>query len=168
MTETNSTAIFDVHPDTLALKKVLEAVPLGETVKWAELSSAIGRDAKNVKHLLYSAMKMAERESGAVFSNERMVGYKRLKPEDAYSVGVHFRGVVRRRGKKAHKSMVAVASRSNDIGREATLKLTREISAAALLRELARDKAVEKAVNPDEGNEPIPVAQVAKRMLVGI
>lgn len=163
-----TTPIFDIHPDTLALKKALEAVSVGATIQWASLSQAIGREARNCKHLLYSAMRMAERDSGAVFSNERNVGYKRLKPEDAHTVGAHFRGVVRRRGKRAHKSMVAVASRTNDMSRDAQMKLSREISAAALLRELARDKAVERTAKPDDDLSPLPVAETAKRMLASI
>ena len=152
----------EISPDVGALVAALADVSPGATISYAALSEVIGRDVTQVRYLLHSAQRIASREHGAVFANERGVGYVRLTTEQLAGVGSTARSRVRRAARKASKVIKQGFDRANDMPPEVGRKLNAELSALALIEHVATDKA---AAPVDAHNvRPEPVAITARRL----
>lgn len=147
----------EISPDVAALVETLCAVSPGDTITYAALSSVIGRDVCHVRHLLNSAQRIAAREHGAVFGNDRGVGYKRLTTAQLPHVGSWARSKVRRSARKAAKLIRYGSDRANALEPETQRKLNAELSALALIEHIAGDKAASPAPVHDQRAEPVAV-----------
>jgi hypothetical protein len=152
----------EISPDVAALVDVLRETSPGATVSYADLTKAIGRDIREVQWLMNSAQRIAAREHGAIFANERTVGYTRLTTDQLPDVGSTARGKVQRASRKAAKFIRYGADRANDVRPETQRKINAEISALALIEHVAADKAAEPVKAHD--TRPEPVALTARRL----
>lgn len=154
----------EVSADALALADMLVATPVGETATLAAMSQHIGRDVSRCRHVLYTAIRIAQREHGAVFTSVRGSGYRRLSAERvAETVGTHARATIRRRARRARAALMAATSQANDLPDKVQARATQEISALGLLEYLAQDSTVRAAPAPEA--KPEPVAITARRLL---
>lgn len=156
--------VTEISPDTRAMATRLLAVPVGGSVSYADLSAAIGRDvrAENTRYLIYAGMKLAQREAGAIFANDRGKGYVRLAADDAHKVGHTARSRVRRIARHASKQIHAALTRANDVAPESQRKANAELSALGLLEHVAKDRNV---VPSETDTGPTPVAITARQFL---
>lgn len=92
---------FEAHPETKLLYLRLTAVPVGEIVTYAELSSEIGRDVRTVRSHLASARERAKRQDKIVFDVVTSVGLKRLPDGGIVNVVGAFGGRIRRAATRA-------------------------------------------------------------------
>ena len=152
----------EISPDVAALVEALRGVSPGQTITYAALSEAIGRDVTEHRHLLASAQRIAAREHGAVFGNERSVGYTRLTIDQLPGVASTARARIRRTSRIAAKRLTQGAARTNDMPPDVQRKLNAEISSLALLEHIASDKAATPA--PVHDQRPEPVAISARRL----
>lgn len=152
----------DVSPDVQALTDRLIAVPVGETIDYATLSSVIGRDIREVRYLVLSAMRRAVRDHGAAFGNERKVGYRRLAPNEAPKVGSTARAKIRRTARQSFKTISAMTAGANDLTDADKRAAAREQSTLGLIAHLSRNSAMPEAT---ESTKPEPVAITARRAL---
>lgn len=141
-------------PDIRALVTALTGIPLGGTITYDELSTAIGRDVTRHRYLVLRAMSVANAESGALFAPVRKVGYRRLPMDEAPSVGQTARRRIRRASRQARKRMLNAAAKANDLPADIARKVNAELSALGLIEHLTRDKTAELMKAP----EPMPLA----------
>lgn len=152
----------EISPDVAAIVELLRATSPGATVKYGELTSAIGRDIREHRYLMVSAQRIAARDHGAVFANELNVGYVRLTTDQLPDIGSTARAKVRRASRKAAKFIRYGVERANDVRPETGRKINAEISALALIEHVSADKAA--APVPAHDQRPEPVAITARRL----
>jgi hypothetical protein len=155
--------VMELHQDTRILADVLLACPFGETIKFDELSKAIGRDIQVCRHLLYRAIYIVERDNGAVFASIRRVGYKRVVPDDLHKIGQTARARIRSQARRGFRTISNGIAKANDISPPALREALREQSILGLVEHTAKDRN-----RPDvaEGaTRPLPVAEVAREFL---
>lgn len=159
--------ITDLSPDARVIADILIACPVGEIVTHNALSNAIARDITRYRYILYTAMRVAQREAGAVFVTMRGQGYRRLEAvKIADTVGQSARKHIRRTAGRARRTMMAGTARMNDMKPEDQRKLAAEISAMALIEHVSRDVQVKPA--QDAPTAPTPVAITAQRLLASL
>jgi hypothetical protein len=155
--------VLEISPDTRALASRLAQVPHGETVPYAELSAAIGRDVRLCRHLIYSAFNLVRKEVGAVFGVVRGEGYQRLTVDQVPHIGSTARRHIRRTARQASKRISASLAKANDVPNEVRLKANTELSVLGLVEHMSRDKNVKPS--DDMNTAPQPVAIAAKAFL---
>lgn len=152
-----------LQAETRALVDLFVAAPINGVVTFSEMSRVIGRPIGLRRHLVPRAMRIASRESGAIFGNVRGEGYKRLAAEDAHLLGSTARRRIRRTAKRASEAIVAAVMVNNSISSEAKRKAYAEVNTMGLIRHIATDRAVAKANEIADDSKPEPVAIVAQR-----
>lgn len=145
-----------ISADVRALADALVATPVGDVIGFESLSEAIGTDIRARRYLLHQAMRVANKEVGALFSSVRGEGYKRLPSEDAALVGGHARHRIRKIGKLASVKMERALEVANDISDSARKDALSEISVLGLVRHIASDKS-RQSVNPESRPQPIAI-----------
>ena len=95
-TETRKRAIPELSADTIFLLKELMTAAVGETVTYEALSGVIGRDVREVRQRLHSAVRKARNEHGAVFEAVYNVGMKRCPDRDIIDASAAVRKRIRR------------------------------------------------------------------------
>lgn len=128
--------------ETRTLVDLFVATPVGQTITFASMSSAIGRPITDRRHLIPRAMHIAAKEAGAIFGGVRSVGYQRLPATDAHMLGSHTRRRMRRSAKRTTDAIVSAISHANDMPDAARLRAYAEVNALALIRHIAADKEV--------------------------
>ena len=150
--------------DARALADRLLKAAVSETISLAELSRVLGRPITRHRHLLYTALGIAQREGGVVFHTIRGVGYQRLAPDAvAATVGTAARRHIRRTARVARRSITAGTSRINDLPPATQRRVAAEISALSLVEHITRDAIV--MPKEDAPLAPEPVAMTARRLL---
>ena len=157
---------LDLHADTRRIADLLNEVPRGDSITLDAISKAIDRDIRRCRYLLYSALRVVERESGAVFATERGSGYRRLAPEEIVKIGQTARARIRGWARRGSRTIAAGIAGANDMAPDTARKIMAEQSALGLLEHIARDRSLPK-VNEDE-NRPLSVAATAKEFLRSI
>lgn len=157
----------ELSADTRTLADMLAACPVGEAVTLAGMSDAIGRDVTTCRHIVASARKVAQRESGAVFSVERGIGLRRMSAERVTeTVGATARGHIRRTASRAKRTLLAATAGANDLSPEAQRRLAAEVSVLGLMEYLSRDNVTKPTA--DAPTKPTPVAVTARNLLTVI
>jgi hypothetical protein len=156
--------VTEISADTRAVVDALLACPIGETVTFAALSAAIGRDITRHRHIVVAARRVAEREAGAVFTNVRGVGYRRLDAETTVAVvAPAARKHIARSAKRAARSINAAISKVNYLPMEARRRAVHELGVLGIIEHAARERVPK--LSDDAPTKPEPVAVVARRWL---
>lgn len=154
---------IDIHQDTRRIADALAAVPPGTLISLDAISAVIERDIRRARWYLYSAMHIAERESGAVFATERGMGYRRLIADEIVKIGQTSRARIRRQARRGNRSISAGVAGVNDLKPETLRRILAEQSSLGLLEHIARDKNLPTVSEQDI--RPLPVASAAKEFL---
>ncbi len=153
----------DISADTRRLADLLAEVPRSGVITFGTMSGAIGRDVLEFRHLIYGALRVAEREFGAVFASERGTGYRRLPPDEIVRIGQTARARIRRTARSGARSLTAGMTGANDIDPAMRRRILSEQTTLGLLEHIARDKNL--APVPEHENRPLPLAVAAKEFL---
>jgi len=156
----------DLSADARRAADLFASIPRGDVVSLDALSAAIGRDAKRCRHILYRAMRVAERESGAVFASERGIGYRRLAPDEIVKIGQTARSRIRSSARRGRRSIQAGIAGANDISPNSQRQVSAELSALGLLEHIARDRSLPPI--PEDDSRPLSVAATAKAFMLKI
>lgn len=157
----------DLSADTRVLADLLIAEPVGSTITLPRLSAALGRPITSCRHTLYSAIRVAEREAGAIYACERGIGYRRLSVEEiAAQVGSTARHRIRGTARRARRALLAGTARQNDMSPDLARRVTAEANTLALINHIAQDKHVR--ADEQAPTKPEPVAVTARRMMATI
>lgn len=154
--------IQQLSADTRSVADVLMNCAVGETVTYSDMSKSIGRDVRRVRHIVYTAMKIANEEAGAIFDTLRGIGYVRRAPADADKKGSHARKHVRRVMRATAKTMINASKRANDMPASARRAVNAEIAAAQLIAHVSRDRSVASMGDEDR---VMPVALASEAFL---
>ena len=154
------TTTESLSAETRALVTLFTSIPVGDTVTYVAMSSAIGRPIQDRRHLIPRAMTIAAKESGAIFGGVRTVGYKRLPAQDAHILGAHTRRRIRRSAKRTTDAIVSAINHANDMPDAAKVRAYAEVNSMALIRHLASDKEVTASASAPK---PEPVAVTMRR-----
>ena len=146
-------------PDVEALTAALAACPIGGTVTLAALSAAIGRDIQPVRYLIYTAMKVTQGDTGAVFETVRKVGYRRLPIEEIPKVGQTARSRIRRVARRSVAAMSDALTHANDVPPATRQRIYQEQSQIGLLQHIAGRKIREPL------DAPLPIARAAEVLM---
>ena len=157
---------LQLSPETRTLVDALKGVSIGAEVSYRALSDAIGRDVTGPgRGSLNSARRIAIRDHGAAFMVVRSQGLRRVPPEEAAQIGAGARRKVRRTAYRALRDMRCLVEASNGLSPEAQRKVSAEVSALGLLREISTDRQTEKM---ETEGKPMPAAIAAKSFLDAI
>lgn len=154
--------ITDISPKVRALADRLAVVPVGESISFAALSGVAGEDITIRRHLLHSAIRIVQRESGAIFTNERGKGYRRLTAESIPGIGVYARARIRSTARRGSRAITDGLQFQNDVPEPIKLRATAELAALGLVEHLSRDRAVAQRAEP---RSPEAVADVVRATL---
>lgn len=157
-----SFSTLTLSADTRTLTDRFLATPVGATIRYSDMSAAIGADIQARRHLILRAIAIASREAGAIFGSVRGVGYKRLASEDASVVGAHARHRIRSTARRSSRVIQRAVEVANDMSEPARVKAYAEISALSLIQHVATDKA-RSAVSISD--KPQPVAITLRAMM---
>lgn len=156
------THVFQLSIETRQLADRLKEVPFGEFIGFQALTNVIGRDVRDVPHLLRSARGVAEREAGAVFGAVRGLGLQRLLIDQVPAVGANARRAIGRKARRATRTMGRAAIWANDMPNATKLQLIFEQSVLGLVQHTVRDSTVRRLVPRDGLEKPLPVAAAAQ------
>lgn len=156
----------DIHADTRIIADALNQLPRGELITTTAISDLIGRDIRLTVWHLYAAIRIVERETGAVFGCERGKGYRRLKADELVKIGQTARSRIRRTARKGSRSLAAGVMGINDLSPATTRKVLAEQSSLGLLEHLARDRNLPNISESE--TRPLPVAVTAREFLNAI
>lgn len=153
----------DLSADARRCADLLAATPRGETVSFATVTATIGRDINRCRHVLHTALRVAERETGACFASVRGVGYRRLAPEEIVKVGQTARARIRGYARRGRRTIQAGLAGANDLTPETQRQTAAELSSLGLLEHIARDRSLPAISETDV--RPLTVADTAKAFM---
>lgn len=145
---------LSLKPETATLIDALLAAPYGETITFADLSAALGRDVRRQPSPLPSARRIAERDHNALFASVRGVGLRRMSPDEVSVIGAGGRRRIRRGARRAVTRMGQLVKGANALPAEAQRDMSREIAALNLIAHISEDRST--AALSDGPNAPPP------------
>ncbi len=157
---------MEINADTRRIADTLAATRVGETITLDHLTREIRRDIRRNRHIIYGAMRVVEREVGAVFACERGIGYRRLKANELALIGQTARARIRRTARRGAKTIAAGSVFANDLSNQERRKILAEQSSLGVLEHLARDKSLPD-VAPTE-TRPLSIVATAQAFLAAI
>lgn len=147
-----------ISPDVAALVGRLITSKPGDDVVYADLNTAVGRDVvKTARYLVLRALDVAARDHGAVFANIKGVGYRRLAPEDAHTLGATARESIRRKSRKARKRILSATSRVNHLDAESARKTNAELSVLGVIEHVTHTKSARPVASHETAAEPVAI-----------
>lgn len=149
--------------DTLALLDLLAATVIGEVCTYAAMSAALGgREPASFRHLTLAAARRLNKDCGMLFSVVHRVGYKRLAPDEAHTIGAARRARIRRSAHRTAQAIAHTIDRANDMDPAAKRKAMGEISAMNMLAHLAQERVARTHDRPDK---PAPLAETLRGVM---
>lgn len=156
--------IAELSPEARSIADLLNSTEVAGLVTFQAMSTAIGRNILTRRYIVYTAMKLAERETGAVFMAVRGQGYKRLAASEVVEiVGSSARAHIRRTARRSAKTLNEGTRRCNNLAPEMQRKVAAEMSVLGLIEHISRDKVV--VPKEDAPTKPQPVAVTAREFL---
>lgn len=152
-----------LSPQVRRIADTFLSTSVGALVSYAALSDAAGQDVTDRRHWITTALRVAQREAGAVFVNERNVGYRRLTTEELPGVGFSSRKHIRSTARRASKAIIAGLRGSNAVPEPVKARATTELAVLGLVEHLSRNQQVAK-----HEAEPSPerVGEVARTTMM--
>jgi hypothetical protein len=105
---TSKRSIPELSIDTQTIERLLITSAIGEVISYDAMTSAIGRDVRDARHLIASACRRLLREQHMVFAAVVNVGLKRLDDAGKIGAGQWHLQRVRRQAKFAVDKTTAV------------------------------------------------------------
>jgi hypothetical protein len=158
---------FEAAVDTRLLLAQLMKANEGDTISFGTLSEAIGRDVNGGDPHVQSARRMAERDSGAVFSSVHGKGYKRLPPGDVVKASESDLNRLKRAAKRGGRRLSTV----NPMVLDQTNRdlYHARLSGFAIITHIAKPGSIEKlaVASRAKGGEELAIAQTLKALAEG-
>lgn len=159
--------ITELSTEARVLADRLAEVPHGELIPLSAISETLGRDITRCRHILYSALKVVQRETGASFAVERGKGYRRLGAEDApATIGNATRARIRNQARRGGAAIRSAVAHSNNLSPDVARRANAEMNALGLLEHIARDRNVTQAAKT--ADRPATVAEAGRDFLARI
>jgi hypothetical protein len=154
----------ELSADARRLAEALAGFPIGYLVSHAQLTRLLGRDVATCRHVLYRAMRVVQREHGAIFASVHGKGYRRLSTEGLVeTVGSHARSRIRGTARRAALTLRDGVRAANDVTPAAQRKASAELAVLGMIQHMARDRTVERL--EASARPPESVASTARAML---
>jgi hypothetical protein len=141
--------------DVEAIKGLLTCSPIGQTVSYAAISAAIGRDILAHRWLLQKARTEAESETGGIYETVRNEGLQRITSDKIPDVGLHSIRQIRRAAKRGYRRLDSV--RVNDLSPELSSRLIAhksQLGAVSLVADGRRSVSITKEVTQTGATVP--------------
>ena len=138
----------------------------GGIVTFDEIARASSTDIRRKSYLVHSAIRLLNRDTGAIFASVRGIGYRRLLQEQAHELGISTRGAIRRKSNRTATMISRAVSVANDMPNEAKRSAMSEMATLGLLRMMATDK--HRVEVPETAVAPPAVTDVARSVLAGL
>lgn len=158
---------FQLSADSKALIDVLSSARVGELVPYATLNRAIGRDVRQFRGAIHTALSVLEKEHQRVFSCVPTEGYKRLSDKEIIGTADGYTQKIRRAAKRSARKLACV--KFDDLPPEQQLAHNARMTVMAMVSETtsrAAVKRVEAAVS--DSNAALPAAKAAVAALSAI
>jgi hypothetical protein len=140
----------------LAVAERLLETSIDQVVKYEDLAAAADcDDIEQARWIVMAALKLVNKENGAVFSNERKVGYRRLSSE----AGVKHAGMKRTRSaaRNGQRVLTNAIHHANDLSPTEQRETNQRLAVFGLVDHLTKAKIVKTM--PDQPPEkPDPLA----------
>lgn len=144
------------------LCKSLETLSIGQTVTYADLSSACGRNVQTEANFsLMAARRRVEERDGVRLETIRSVGIRRLDTEGIVGIGSAVRLRIRRAAKRGYQRLTGI--RHNDITPEIQVRIDAERSLLGAISSLSSDTA-RKASSEASQTGPATIQQIVAGM----
>jgi len=144
--------------DIATLKTMLSAAPIGQTLSYAAMTVAIGRDVKDRPWIMIAARKEVEKETGGLFETVRGIGVQRLPSAKIPDAGLHTLRKLRKCAKRGAERLANV--RVNDLSnteRQQVIAYRSQLGAISLI---ADGRKTQKIVPNLQSGEPLPAGRV--------
>lgn len=156
--------IHQIDTEVKILAEVMMETPIGAIVTYESMSKKIGRDVRiKDRHKILLAKQAALNDVGAAFETIHRIGYRRLPGNELTKIGQSASASIRKKGKKAIKTMVKSLASANDVAPEVFRKMLSQQSALGLIVELSRERNL--PLMREEATAPLPYAVTAKMFL---
>lgn len=151
--------VFESRPETLALVELLAATPPGQLLTFERLGAVAGLDVRRHLHLFTSARRIAEREHGVVYRNERAIGYRRLSTDEIPAVEVRAADHQRSVARQTIQTLTRGVERANDIPTQTQLRLNAGLARQGIIARLAARRTLTPIIQAGELQSPPEIAQ---------
>lgn len=157
----NTQPEFRLSSDSKALAKELEAVEVGATVSYSQLTAAIGRDVQGGgRGALETARRIVQRDHRAVFDVVRNTGLKRLADSEIVDLSDRARDGLRHSARRIAKKLVCVDYQKLTAAHQC--KHNAALSMFGAIAEMATDTAQRRLEKNIQANtEQLPAAKAA-------
>lgn len=135
-------APFEMSLDVSLLVKLLSSKQAGEVATYEELSAAIGRDVRERRSAMHSALRHIQNTDHAVFACVPNVGYKRLSDKEIVDTGTSYIQKSRRVAKRGAKSLACV--KFDNLTPEQRLQHNAKMTVLAMVQESTSHHAVKR------------------------
>lgn len=156
----------ELHEDTKRLIAFLENTKHNDVISYDRLSKVIGRDIRQCRHRLYTAMLRVQGSQGATFSTISGVGYRRHGSDgvDLLTMCGKSRRHVRRMARKTNKSVGAAMGATNAISNARMLALAQEQRSLGFIVQFSRDRTVKAIPTGIKMNYPQVTAAMIEHL----
>lgn len=135
-------AAFEMSLDVSLLVKLLSSKKVGETATYEELTATIGRDVRDRRSAVHSALRHIQNNDHAVFACIPNVGYKRLSDAEIIDSGTHYINKSRRVARRGAKSLACV--KFDHLTPEQRLQHNAKMTVLAMVQESTSRHAVSR------------------------
>lgn len=157
-------SIQEVSADTKALTDLLATAKIGDTVAYASMTEAIGRDVQTkARYVLQAATARIQRDSGYVFSAVRNVGMKRLSPEEIVTTTTGPLAKIRRTARRGRKRLSTVSRHNEPLPPGLQSLQYAHASVLGAVEHMARDasvKAADKTIRAQQNASELPLGKM--------
>jgi hypothetical protein len=160
--------MIDTDPGKISriIIALAEAVPIGGILSYHTVSTAIGRDVRDCRWLLYAALRVCKKDSNLVFANERDVGYRRIPGTELKKIAASGKRSGRLKFRRTNETITLGMIGANDLSPADYRHLLREQAHLGLLEQISQDKYLPPL--PRNATTPPDPAQVARNFLAAI
>lgn len=157
-------AVPELSVDTQTIERLLWEIAVGDTVPYATLSKAIGRDVQHsARHILQSACDRALKEKRMVFAPVVGVGMKRLDDVGIVSTGASTIRRIFNLSRRGLRRLAAVAD-FDALPNEQKVKHNLTMGQLGMLSHATKSTTVKKLEAKAGNGQPLPTAKFLDAM----
>jgi hypothetical protein len=165
MTASKTRAVPELSIDTQTIERLLWEIKVGETIAYATLSAAIGRDVQHhARHILRSACDRVLREKQMVFAAVVNVGMKRLDDLGIVSTGASTIRRIYNLSRRGQRTLAAVAA-FDALPNDQKVRHNLTMGQLGMLTYATSGTTIKKLeLKAGAGTEPLPTAKFLDAM----